>query len=264
MWISLSSRRRERGRRSERVRYESSARAFDRSDVPFDEQLTRVPAGARGAYRRYVAEVRALPSGARILEVGAGTGDYSWPILDRGVGSVFLDYSAPSLRSLEDRARLRGNVPLTVCGDAEALPFADGSFDAVVAMGVLSYVVHDQFTREAIRVVSEGGTIVLCDSVKGNPIYWLNRMSRVLRGSRTLWAARNIPPWTYFSSWGSGHGSCEAWAFGSLAFLEPILRRALPPSRLDRFFDRTDCVTAPSRFGFKVVMRFTKGRGACD
>jgi ubiquinone/menaquinone biosynthesis C-methylase UbiE len=75
-----------------------------------------------------------------------------------------LDFS-PAM--LAQAARRAGRVPATVLlvlGDAERLPFADGTFDAALLDLVLS-VVHDGAAcwREAARAVRSGGRIVIFD-----------------------------------------------------------------------------------------------------
>ena len=46
----------------------------------------------------------------------------------------------------------------TVCGDATAMPFADGAFDRVIAAEVLEHIPHDQRAlREVARVLRPGG-----------------------------------------------------------------------------------------------------------
>ncbi|PLX32057.1 MAG: class I SAM-dependent methyltransferase [Ignavibacteria bacterium] len=107
---------------------------------------------------------RNLPlDGARILEVGAGTGRDSFYMSKDGASLVLLDYSMNSLKII------RNNLPDTdgigaVGGDAFALPFPDNSFDAVFHQGLLEHFRHDDalnLLKENVRVLKPGGLLVV-------------------------------------------------------------------------------------------------------
>lgn len=102
-------------------------------------------------------------AGERVLLPGAGTGA-DLPLLAAGVTAVALDFSPAMLARAAGRA---GSVPanvLLVLGDAERLPFGDGTFDAAL-LGLVLSVVPDGAAcwREAARAVRPGGRIVVFD-----------------------------------------------------------------------------------------------------
>lgn len=105
-----------------------------------------------------VADVVEL-AGARILDVGCGTGRHLPGIRERGGEPVGLDLS-PSL--LEEAART--GVPL-VRGDMRALPFAEGRFDGLTSLFTsFGYFSRDEdrtVVQEAVRVLRPGGFHVL-------------------------------------------------------------------------------------------------------
>ena len=81
------------------------------------------------SWRRRAIRLAASGTVRAALDVGAGTGDLALALAGAEVRTVVaLDLSAGML----ERARGRGRVALVV-GSAEALPFPDASFDAVVA-----------------------------------------------------------------------------------------------------------------------------------
>ena len=104
--------------------------------------------------------------GQRVLEVGPGTGYYALEIArwlePDGTLDVFdvqqemLDHTARRARELG----LANVVP--ACGDARALPYADGSFDAAYLAAVLGEVPDQEAAlRELRRVLKPGGRLVV-------------------------------------------------------------------------------------------------------
>jgi ubiquinone/menaquinone biosynthesis C-methylase UbiE len=98
--------------------------------------------------------------GKKVLEVGCGTGRDARFLLENGIDYRGLDRSIHSLhlcRKMVAAANLPGQF---VNGDADRLPFADGEFDLVFAIGVLHHV-HDmqRACREVVRVAKPGATV---------------------------------------------------------------------------------------------------------
>jgi demethylmenaquinone methyltransferase / 2-methoxy-6-polyprenyl-1,4-benzoquinol methylase len=127
--------------------------------------------GRDRAWRR--ATIRALavglPPGARILDVGAGTGDLASTALgsDASLRVAAVDFSPGMLaagREVDRDADRAGRI-LWCCGDARRLPFGDGAFDAAVS-GYLLRNVPDplQVLREQVRVVRPGGRVVCLET----------------------------------------------------------------------------------------------------
>ncbi len=105
--------------------------------------------------------------GQRILEVGVGTG-ISLPGYRRDNTIVGIDISKDMLDIARRRIERRSltNVESLSEMDAENLEFADGSFDTVVAMYVMTVVPHpDRGMSELRRVCKPGGDIYLLNHV---------------------------------------------------------------------------------------------------
>ncbi|MEX0759136.1 MAG: class I SAM-dependent methyltransferase [Tistlia sp.] len=102
-------------------------------------------------------------AGEALLDVAGGTGDIAFRILDRTEGHAdvtVLDLTEDMLRVGRDRAVDSGRLgPLHwVCGDAEALPLPDASFDAyTIAFGLRNVTHIDRALAEARRVLKPGG-----------------------------------------------------------------------------------------------------------
>ena len=118
-------------------------------------------------WRRTLVEVIAPAPGMRILDVATGTGMVAFALAARGAQVVGLDQNEAMLGGA--RARLQRTPALAgrlsfVLGEAEALPFADGEFDALSFTYLLRYVDDPPATmRELARVVKPGGRIAMLE-----------------------------------------------------------------------------------------------------
>ncbi len=117
--------------------------------------------GQDGAWRRAMVEAVNVMPGALVLDVAAGTGLVSRELAARRrFRVVSLDPSEPMLRAgipANEAAGLAGRID-PVLGRAEALPFADATFDAVTFTYLLRYVDDPEATLgELARVLRPGG-----------------------------------------------------------------------------------------------------------
>jgi SAM-dependent methyltransferase len=124
--------------------------------------------GPRHEFREAVLARAFLAShpGRRVLNIGAGQGTLSRHLELRGFEVTSSDRSPEAIAVL--RERVEGPVAEA---DATALPFARGSFDAVILGEVLEHITDDGLAlREAARVLIPGG--VLAASVPRNPSWF--------------------------------------------------------------------------------------------
>jgi demethylmenaquinone methyltransferase/2-methoxy-6-polyprenyl-1,4-benzoquinol methylase len=114
-------------------------------------------------WRRALVRAVAPAAGERVLDVATGTGMVAGELLARsGCSVVGIDQSPEMLSAARGRFaghHDRDRVEL-IEGEAEALPFADASFDALTFTYLLRYVDDPRATmRELARVVRPGGRI---------------------------------------------------------------------------------------------------------
>jgi SAM-dependent methyltransferase len=111
-----------------------------------------------------LCEALDLRSGQKVLDVAAGNGNVSLAAARRWCDVVATDY----VPTLLDRARERAEAERLAIrfqeADAEALPFADGSFDVVVStFGVMFTPDQDRAAAELLRVCRSGSKIGLAN-----------------------------------------------------------------------------------------------------
>jgi SAM-dependent methyltransferase len=98
-------------------------------------------------------------AGTRVLDLATGPGHLAGAAAGRGAAVTAVDIAAPML------ALAAAHHPEVdfVFGDAESLPFADGSFDAVVGAFVLNHLPRPETAiAEVTRVLAPGGRAALC------------------------------------------------------------------------------------------------------
>jgi SAM-dependent methyltransferase len=103
-----------------------------------------------------------IERGQEVLDVATGTGNVALRAAAAGARVAALDLAPELFGTARRRARELGVEVEWVAGDAEELPFDDGSFDRVLsAFGVQFAPRHDIAARELARVCKPGGVIGL-------------------------------------------------------------------------------------------------------
>lgn len=99
----------------------------------------------------------------RVLDVGCGGGQDLIPFATHGARCVGIDVARESAMwaTRKFRCELPGSDATFVTGAAEALPFADGSFDLVICRLAIPYTNNAAAFAEMSRVLSDGGGLLL-------------------------------------------------------------------------------------------------------
>jgi ubiquinone/menaquinone biosynthesis C-methylase UbiE len=109
-----------------------------------------------------LCEALDLRSGTRVLDVAAGNGNATLAAARRWCDVVSTDYVGSLLQAGQARALAEGHKIQFQEADAEALPFADASFDVVLSIfGVMFTPNQEQAASELARVCRPGGRIGL-------------------------------------------------------------------------------------------------------
>jgi len=113
-----------------------------------------------------------LPAGARVADLGCGSGVFTELLRRRGYQSVGVDIS-PKLIAL-GRSKYPGLELIE--GDAEHLPFESASLDGVLLSGLVHHFPDPRrLASEVARVLKSGGRFVAFDPNRINPFMWLYR-----------------------------------------------------------------------------------------
>jgi len=167
-----------------------------------------------------LAEACDLLTDEQVLDVAAGNGNATLAAARRGCRVISTDYVPALLDRGAERARAEGFQVAFQVADAEALPFADASFDAVLStFGVMFAPDQLQAAAELLRVCRPGGRIGLANWTPGG---FIGELFKTL--------GRHVPP-------PAGARSPALW--GDEAHLKTL------------FQDRADIRVTPRTFNFR-------------
>jgi len=111
-----------------------------------------------------------IGAGTKVIDVGCGQGRHSFEAFRRGANVIAFDQNAGDLNDVDEVLQAmkdQGEVPASaraeaVKGDALDLPFADGTFDCVIASEILEHVPQDdKAIAELVRVLKPGGALAI-------------------------------------------------------------------------------------------------------
>jgi demethylmenaquinone methyltransferase/2-methoxy-6-polyprenyl-1,4-benzoquinol methylase len=135
--------------------------------------------GLHRLWKRRLVRLAAVRAGSRALDLCCGTGDVAFALAGQGAAVVGLDFSEGMLavarrRSAEAQATNRAHAePQFLRGDAQEIPFPDGSFDVVtVSYGLRNLASWQQGLREMKRVAKSGGRLLVLDFGKPDNPAW--------------------------------------------------------------------------------------------
>jgi len=130
---------------------------FDAAAPTFD-RYRALPQSVAEAIRAAIWSAVGAPAGARVLDLGAGTGRIGKAFVAAGDNYVGADHSFSMLREFV----LPGRTPRLTQAEGERLPFREGTFQAVLLIQVLTGASGvRRLLAEAGRVLAPGGALVV-------------------------------------------------------------------------------------------------------
>ena len=136
-----------------------------------DEYDVFTPAASAHLVDAFV-RLSGLPAGARVIDLGSGSGVFTQLLAQRGYQCVGLDISG---QLLAVGRRKHPDIPF-VQADIEKLPFKPESFHGALLSGVVHHFPDPSVcAAEVFRILRPGGRFVAFDPNRLNPFMWLYR-----------------------------------------------------------------------------------------
>lgn len=195
-----------------------------------------------------------LQPGSRVLDVAAGNGNATLAAARRYCLVTSTDYVDTLLARGRERADADGLDPVFQTADAEALPFADDSFDVVLStFGVMFTPDQERAAAELLRVCRPGGVVALAN---WTPEGLIGQMFKTL-GS-------HLPPVPGVKSparWGTAKGIVELFGDGAAGIDLTPRRFVFRYLSADHFLDVFRTYYGPVH---KAFMALGDGGGALE
>ena len=137
--------------------------------------------GRTKAWRKVVTSIIGPKPGLKILDIAAGTGSSTRPLVDADADVTALDFSAGMI----EIGRKRHKDIKFVQGDALNLPFEENVFDVTtISFGLRNTSNIDSALKDSLRVTKPGGKIVIAEfSHPSNSIFrfiYLNYLMKAI------------------------------------------------------------------------------------
>ena len=136
------------------------SKMFDAVANRYDFLNDLLSLGRTKAWRSVVTSIIAPKPGIKILDIAAGTGSSSRPLVDKGADVIALDFSEGMLA----QGRKQNRDIKFMQGDALNLPFEENTFDVTtISFGLRNTSNTLTTLKEALRVTKVGGKIVVAE-----------------------------------------------------------------------------------------------------
>ena len=191
-----------------------------------------------------------ITHGSKVLELGAGMGENTEPLLNKNCDLYLLDISQISLIVAKRRW---GNQIKVVLANIEELPFSENYFDFVVGAGCLSYGDSKRVDQEISRVLKPGGSLILVDSLNHNPIYVFNRIRHLMSRNRSLSTILRIPKLKRIDSLAALFEEHNIQFFGIYLWLHQLSKMICGRKIADTLYNFLESRSRSKRFAFKFV-----------
>jgi len=145
--------------------------AFFDAHAAADDYNVFAPAASQRLVDEFVW-LSGLPAGARVADLGCGSGTFTTLLASAGYDCIGLDISAKLIAVGRQKYPGIGFV----AGDIERLPLPDASVDGVLLSGVVHHFPDpSRCAAEVFRVLRSDGRFVAFDPNRRNPFMWLYR-----------------------------------------------------------------------------------------
>jgi SAM-dependent methyltransferase len=198
--------------------------------------------------RRHVDETLAdarFARGAALLEIGAGLGKGTLPLLARGFDVTANDLSPVLLGRLQ--AAAPQPIRTIACDVVDLAKHVDRRFDGAVGFFVLHHLVgFDDIFRALAGVLKPGARVAFCEPVAWNPLYYLQiAVTRNMSLAGEISLPRMRPNVILPAMERAGFVEAASRRFG---YFPPIVTNIRSGRRLERWLERQAWVPFPHAF----------------
>jgi SAM-dependent methyltransferase len=198
------------------------------------------PAGTLRAERRarFLIERAGLAPGARCLELGCGTGEFTTRLLESGCELVAIELSEATAAIARKRVGGRAEIVVGNVETGEGLERRE--FDAIVGVSVLHHVDLDACFAHTFPHLRSGGRFAFSEPNLANPQVWAERKIQLVRKARhvtqheTAFLASDLR--ARFEAAGLEVALCRPFEFLHPATPAPLIGTV---GALERFAERT-------------------------
>jgi SAM-dependent methyltransferase len=205
----------------------------------------------------YYSLIRNISGSLSFLEIGAGMGENSEPILKAGHKLHSTDISSESVEIMKKRFQKYDTFSAETA-DMESLPFGDQSYDVVASSGSLSYGDNYKVLNEIYRVLKSGGIYIALDSLNNNPIYRFNRYIHYLKGNRSKSTLSRMPSLKLLNEYEKKFHETQVNFYGSLTWALPVLNIFLNEDTLRALSNKFDKKFKIKKSAFKFTIKAIK------
>ncbi len=150
-----------------------------------------------GEWQRWIISVSPYLIGPRTLEIGFGPGHLQVRLNQNGITACGLDESH-QMAHIAQRRLYRSGLPQRLTrGDAQTLPFANGSFNQVVMTFPAEFILNPDSLTEIYRVLNDRGTVIMLPMawITGRKpwerlVAWVNHIT----GEAPEWDEKSLEP----------------------------------------------------------------------
>jgi len=200
------------------------SRAFDRTAASYE----RARPGYAPEAIAHLGRVLGIGPGARVLDLGAGTGKLTRQLVATGAEVIAVE-PLPAMR-----AELAAAVPgvRVLEGSAEAIPLPDGAVDAITVGQAFHWFDPPRTLPEMARVLVPGGGLALLWNERDEAVPWVAELSRIIHWDRRA-------PFDIKTDWSSEIaplGNFGPLSVTYFAFAQPMTAALLEDATLSRSY----------------------------
>ena len=204
------------------------------------------------AFSKYYSEIQKILTDSEkiVLELGAGFGRHTSVIVNCNVKLIVLDISAVALGINQ---KIHKNLYGSLNSSIDNIPLPDRSIDVVISCESLSYADPKRVNSEILRVLKPGGHLIVIDALSHNPIYKLNRILKILLGTRSFNSVFRIPNMKRIKELKSSFERSEVSFYGKWNWFLMPLTKIFPKIASESIIQKIDKF-GPSFLSFKFVL----------